>query len=138
MSNIGAFIQAYQDKHGSSDRALALRVGVTPTLIGKWKHGRFVELPKPELIEALAQQMGVKYDLVLDAFLADAGYREDVMGNAEHPAPTSIRRRPGNVSDEDEAAAVAAAAQAARRGRSSGRAARAAQDADAEAGDSTA
>lgn len=132
MSNVGDLIEAYQALHGTSDRALAMRVDVSPTLIGKWKRGAIVELPKPALIEALAAQMSVNYDRLLEAFLADTGYREDVMGNAEHPAPTRLRRRPAGVTRDDEQAAIAAASQAARRGRSSGRAARAAQDAEAD------
>lgn len=100
MSEIGKLIQAYQDKHGTSDRALALRVGVTATIIGRWKRGAFVELPKPEKIRAMAELMSPRptEEQILDAFLADTGYkREDVMGNAEHPAPTNDSTRAGGV-----------------------------------------
>lgn len=74
MSNIGDLIQAYQDKHGTSDRALATRINVTATLIGRWKKGTFVELPRKDRIEALAGQINVAYPVVLRAFLADVGY----------------------------------------------------------------
>lgn len=90
VSEIGKLIQAYQDKHGTSDRALALRVGVTATLVGRWKKGLFVELPKPEKIRNLAALIGPRptEEEILDAFLADTGYRrEDVMGHADSSAP---------------------------------------------------
>lgn len=74
VSEIGQLIQAYQDKHGTSDRALALRVGVTATLIGKWKKGRFAELPKADRIEALAAQMALPKVTVIEAFLRDLDY----------------------------------------------------------------
>jgi transcriptional regulator with XRE-family HTH domain len=104
VSNIGALIQAYQDKHGTSDRALARRIGVTATLIGNWKRGSYVELPRRDRLHALADQIGVDYNTVLRAVLLDTNYLEDVMGNAEHPAPTStvtpLSEAPSSVADE--------------------------------------
>lgn len=100
MSEIGKLIQAYQDKHGASDRALALRIGVTATLVGRWKKGSFVELPKPEKIRNLAALIGPRptEEEILDAFLADTGYiGEDVMGNAEHPAPIATTHQGENA-----------------------------------------
>lgn len=90
VSHIGELIQAYQDKHGASDRALALRIGVTATLIGKWKHGNFVELPKKDKIEALADQIGIGYPRALEAFLLDVGYlSEGRDGDDRDAAPTN-------------------------------------------------
>ena len=57
VSNIGELIEAYQDKHGASDRALALRVNVTPTLIGRWKRGDFVQLPEKARVVTSGQNM---------------------------------------------------------------------------------
>lgn len=96
MSHIGDLIQAYQDKHGTSDRALATRIGVTATLVGKWKRGIFVELPKKDRIEALASQITMNYDVLLEAFLLDIGYLEEETSN--HGAPT-ITRLHGAVSE---------------------------------------
>jgi transcriptional regulator with XRE-family HTH domain len=99
VSHIGTLIQAYQDEHGSSDRALALRISVSPTLIGKWKRGTFVELPAPDRIEALADQIGANRGVVLEAFLLDVGYLKESDGDdfqaapIAEPAPLSDRRR---------------------------------------------
>lgn len=87
MSHIGDLIQAYQDKHGTSDRALALRIGVTATLVGKWKRGAFVELPKNDRIEALAAQMSLPKIDILEAFLLDIGYIDEE--DSTHGATTS-------------------------------------------------
>lgn len=87
VTKSGELIQAYQDKHGASDRALARRVGVSATLVGKWKAGNFVELPKKDRIEALADQMSVSYDVLLRAFLHDIGYLpEESDGDDERAA----------------------------------------------------
>lgn len=74
MSEIGKLIQAYQDMHGTSDRALAARIDVTATLIGKWKKGRFSEVPGVERVHALADQMNIDRQVVLSAFLRDLNY----------------------------------------------------------------
>lgn len=91
MSNIGKLIEAYQDRHGTSNRGIARRVGVTATLVGRWKKGEFVEMPKPETIRALAAQMApIDEEEVLNAFLLDTGYkREDVIGDAPRQRSTS-------------------------------------------------
>lgn len=94
VSNIGELIEAYQDKHGASDRALALRVNVTPTLIGRWKRGDFVQLPEKARIEALARQIDKDYGLVLEAFLRDVGYlHEESDGDDRNAAPTNAPKK---------------------------------------------
>lgn len=91
MSNIGKLIETYQDRHGTSDRGLARRVGVTATLVGRWKKGSFVEMPKPDTIRALAAQMApIAEEEILDAFLLDTGYkREDVTSDVPRQRSTS-------------------------------------------------
>ncbi len=92
VSEIGKLITAYQDKHGSSDRAIALRVGVSATMIGRWKRGAYVEVPKPATVRALIDLMVplASEDEVIEAFLTDTGYRgEQVDDDHDHPPMTT-------------------------------------------------
>ncbi len=103
MSKIGDLIQAYQDQHGTSDRALASRIGVTATLVGKWKRGTFVELPRKDRIEALSEQINVSYSVLLLAFLDDIGYlREESDGDDRNAAPMNMSDRFRMVAGEQE------------------------------------
>lgn len=91
MSHIGELIQTYQDKHGVSDRALGLRVDVSATLIGKWKKGRFAEVPSVERVHKLADHIGLNRGVVLDAFLRDLKYLpEERDGDDRDTAPTNV------------------------------------------------
>lgn len=74
VSKLGELIQAYQDQHGTSDRALARRIGVAPTLIGRWKRGVYVEVPKSRLMHALADQLGLPIVTLMEAVLIDTKY----------------------------------------------------------------
>lgn len=92
MSHLGELILSYQDQHGTSDRQLALRIGVSATLIGRWKRGAYEELPKQRILAALADQLGVDLKTVVDAALEDTYYREGD-GNDEHRAASIAARR---------------------------------------------
>jgi transcriptional regulator with XRE-family HTH domain len=74
VSKLGELIQAYQDQHGTSDRALARRINVAPTLIGRWKRGKYVEVPKSQLMHALSDQLGLPIVTVMEAVLIDTKY----------------------------------------------------------------
>lgn len=110
MSEIGDLIQAYQDKHGTSDRALALRIGVTATLVGRWKKGRYAEVPGAERVQSLADQLGVDQQVVLDAFLRDLNYLpRESDGSARSAAPMKTAARHGGLTrSERETAAETA------------------------------
>lgn len=56
-----------------SKRRLALRLDVSPTTLKNWQDG-FVELPKRENLEAVADLIGKPYEAVLEAALSDTGY----------------------------------------------------------------
>ena len=73
-SEVWGLIQAWMDSmpYPPSQRKLAERIGVSPGLISDWKYGE--SMPSPDLVKALADEIGVRYERVLDAFLADHGY----------------------------------------------------------------
>ncbi|MCM0619821.1 helix-turn-helix domain-containing protein [Nocardioides bruguierae] len=77
-----------------SQRDLAKVLGVSSSSLTEYKYAR--NMPPPIVVVRLAREMRVPYELVLNAVLEDHGYRgeslaktrEEVMGNAEHPAAT--------------------------------------------------
>lgn len=91
MSQIGALIQEFRDGERGvvSDAEIARQCGVTRGAVGGWIRG-LSSMPKPEHLRKLALYIGVPYDRVLQAALADAGYygSRSVTGNAQHPTPT--------------------------------------------------
>jgi transcriptional regulator with XRE-family HTH domain len=71
---VWALIQGWMDAmhYPPSQRKLAERLDVSPSTITDWKYR--VSFPKADVIEALAAELGMRYERVLDAFLADHGY----------------------------------------------------------------
>lgn len=71
---VWALIQTWMDgmSYPPSQRKLAERVGVSPGLVSDWKYKD--SMPAPDLVRALADEIGVRYERVLDAFLEDHGY----------------------------------------------------------------
>lgn len=57
-----------------SARRMALAIGVAPTSIGNWMEGS--SMPSPENLRALTDLTGLSYDRLLEAALADNGYRD--------------------------------------------------------------
>lgn len=90
MSQIGALIQEFRDGERGviSDAEIARQCGVTRGAVGGWIRG-LSSMPKPEHLRKLALYIGVPYDRVLQAALADAGYygSRSVTVNAQHTAP---------------------------------------------------
>lgn len=58
-----------------SQSRLAQRLEVSRSTLTDWKYGR--GFPSPENLRALAREIGVPYERVLDAALRDRGYRDD-------------------------------------------------------------
>lgn len=90
MGRLYDLIQAHIDAqpYGVSERQVALKIGVTQTTLSNWREPK--KLIGKEHLKAISRVTGVPYARVLDALLEDIGYlheREDVMGNAKHPAP---------------------------------------------------
>lgn len=67
-----------------SERAVAAKLGVSPTTLGNWRDLK--RLPGRENLQAIADLVGVRYSVVLDAALRDSGYHEA-------SRPTAIRHR---------------------------------------------
>ena len=90
VSELGTLIQEFRDRERGviSDAEIGRQVGVTRGAIGAWIRG-LSAMPQPAHLRALARYIGVPYDRVLQAALADAGYYgpKELMGNAQHPAP---------------------------------------------------
>ena len=86
MGQLWDIVQAHIDSapYPPSERQVAAKLGVSPTALSKWRAPK--RLPDVENLRSLARLAGVPYSTVLEAALADTGYKE-VVGNAEHPAP---------------------------------------------------
>ena len=74
--HLWAVIQEWLDAqvYKPSQRRLADRIGVGHSTITDWKYAR--TQPSPGDLRALAQEIGVPYERVLNAALVDSGYRE--------------------------------------------------------------
>lgn len=70
-----------------SERQVAARLGVSPTTLGNWRELK--RLPSRENLEAIADLVGVRYSVVLEAALRDTGYHEDARRLAAVPRPVS-------------------------------------------------
>jgi transcriptional regulator with XRE-family HTH domain len=77
-----ALVQDWMDaqRYPVSQRQLAKHLQVSPSAISDWKYGD--GFPSPEHLRALAAEIGVPYERVLDAALIDRGYREERGGSA--------------------------------------------------------
>lgn len=80
-----------------SERTLARRLGVSHQTLRNWRTPK--QLPTRENLEAIANLVGVRYSVVLEAALRDTGYHESTV--------TAMDRRPDTtVEAELEAAKV--------------------------------
>lgn len=57
-----------------SERQVAAKLGVAPATLGNWRDPK--NLPTRENLQAIADLIGVRYSVVLDAALYDTGYHE--------------------------------------------------------------
>lgn len=57
-----------------SERQVAYRLRVSPTTLANWRDPK--KLPSRENLQAIADLVGVRYAVVLDAALYDTGYHE--------------------------------------------------------------
>lgn len=82
---VWALVQEWLDAmpYPPSQRRLASRLQVSPSTITDWKFGE--SFPDADRIEALANELGLPYERVLDAFLKDHKYRT--------PSPAEVAAR---------------------------------------------
>lgn len=76
MGKLWELLQSHIDSspYPPSERQIAARLGVSPTTVGKWRDPK--SLPTRENLQAIADLVGVRYSVVLDAALYDTGYHE--------------------------------------------------------------
>lgn len=76
-------VQEWMDSipYPPSQSRLAGRLEVSRSTLTDWKYGR--GFPSPEHLRALAAEIGVPYERVLDAALVDRGYREYPQGRSK-------------------------------------------------------
>lgn len=70
-----------------SERQVAHKLGVSPNALRFWRDPK--KLPSRENLQAIADLVGVRYSVVLDAALWDTGYHEESGGFAIRPRPAS-------------------------------------------------
>jgi len=89
MGRLWELIQRHIDNapYPPSERTVARKLGVSPTTLGNWRDPK--KLPTRENLQAIADLVGVRYAVVLDAALFDTGYHE-----ASPTAVLQLRRRP--------------------------------------------
>ena len=73
MGQLWGLVQAYIDRHGTSERQLAKRLGYSSSgVFTNWREPR--QLPSAQALARFAGLSGTPYQRVLDAVLTDAGY----------------------------------------------------------------
>jgi transcriptional regulator with XRE-family HTH domain len=86
MGMLWDLIQRHIDNapYPPSERQIAAKLGVTPNTLKIWRDLK--RLPSRENLEAIANLVGVRYAVALDAALRDTGYHED-----GRPAVAAVR-----------------------------------------------
>lgn len=91
MGRLWELIQSHMDKqqYGVSERTIARKLGVSPTTLGNWREPK--KLPSRENLQAIADLVGVRYSVILDAALFDTGYHEAAPAAVVqlHPRPVA-------------------------------------------------
>lgn len=73
MGQLWGLVQAYIDRHGTSERQLAKRLGYSSSgVFSNWREPR--QLPSAQALARFAGLSGTPYQRVIDAVLTDAGY----------------------------------------------------------------
>lgn len=101
MGRLWELIQSHIDKapYPPSERQVAHRLGVSPTTLGNWRDPK--KLPSRENLQAIADLVGVRYAVVLDAALMDTGYHE-----AAPATVVPLRARPASTIEAELEVAV--------------------------------
>lgn len=91
--HLWAIVQQWLDAmpYPPSQRKLAARLDVSPSIVTDWKYGD--GLPMPEHLRRLAEEVGVPYERVLNAALIDRGYRTPEAPNKQGREPSRKQGR---------------------------------------------
>lgn len=95
MTELMRLIEAHLDHYGVTRAAFARKCGTNPQTVQNWK-ARPTTLPQPHHLKAVADVIGLPYEVVLGAALVDAGYRDAVVYDA-----AALRERLDRVSQRD-------------------------------------
>jgi transcriptional regulator with XRE-family HTH domain len=78
MGKLWDLLQQHIDNapYPPSERQIAAKLRISPSGLAKWRNPK--QLPSRENLQALADLVGVRYSVVLDAALYDTGYHESV------------------------------------------------------------
>lgn len=96
MGKLWDLIQSHMESatYKPTERAVAARLGVSQTTLQGWREMKGGRLPRREYLEAIADLVGVRYSVVLDAALYDSGYHESAQ-------VIPIRKRPRTTIEAD-------------------------------------
>ena len=90
MGQLWDLVQAYTDRHGTSERQLAKRLGYSSSgVFANWREPK--QLPSAQALARFASLSGTPYQRVLDAVLTDAGYLPEPRVTAD---AIQLRRTP--------------------------------------------
>ena len=101
MGKLWELLQRHIDTapYPPSERAVAHKLGVSPTTLGNWRDPK--KLPSRENLQAIADLVGVRYSVVLDAALHDTGYHEEGRVIRMRPRPATTVEAELHVAEID-------------------------------------
>lgn len=82
MGELQRLIQSHLDKYGVTRSEFARRAGTQPQTVQNW-WDKPSTLPRAEHLKGVAEVVDLPYLVVLDAALADAGYRDSLTDDAD-------------------------------------------------------
>jgi transcriptional regulator with XRE-family HTH domain len=101
MGKLWELLQRHIDTapYPPTERAVARKLNVSPTTLANWRDPK--KLPSRENLQAIADLVGVRYSVVLDAALYDTGYHESAEVAQIHPQPAGIVEGELRVAEAD-------------------------------------
>jgi transcriptional regulator with XRE-family HTH domain len=102
MGMLWDIIQHHMDTapYPPSERQVARKLGVGQSVLTNWRDG-LRRLPTRENLQAIADLVGVRYSVVLDAALHDTGYHEGATVTALRPRPASTVEAELRLAEEE-------------------------------------
>lgn len=117
LTPLGELIQARQDATGWSMRRLEREVGISKTMLGKYKRGPLTNMPDTASLRRLAAVLAMPESIVVEAALTTVGLASP-RGNSSVDIEDVIRQQA--YLDEADREGLLALIRAKRRGRSTG------------------
>lgn len=92
MQRLKAIVDAYTHDHGSSDKWVAERMGMSRQTLSSWWNTGLASMPSPHQLFQLSVATRTSYRDVLDAALADFEYLPEASAAASEPTARMNRR----------------------------------------------